>query len=92
MPVTSSSEVSTALADAPIVAHVDRGGFVESVHRGTVVVTAPDGTVEWALGDPTGAVFARSANKPIQAAATSARKSAPRARKATAAAATKVGA
>jgi L-asparaginase II len=69
VPVTSSSEVSTALADAPIVAHVDRGGFVESVHRGTVVVTAPDGTVEWALGDPTGAVFARSANKPIQAAA-----------------------
>ena len=60
---------SAALTEAPILAHVVRGGFVESVHRGTVVVTAPDGTVEWAVGDPTGAVFARSANKPIQASA-----------------------
>ena len=64
-----STAVSTALTEAPIVAHVVRGGFVESVHRGTVVVTAPDGSVEWALGDPSGAVFARSANKPIQATA-----------------------
>ena len=66
---TGSTAVSRALTEAPIVAHVVRGGFVESVHRGTVVVTAPDGSVEWALGDPTGAVFARSANKPIQASA-----------------------
>ena len=66
---TGSTVVSSALTEAPIVAHVVRGGFVESVHRGTVVVTAPDGSVEWALGDPTGAVFARSANKPIQASA-----------------------
>jgi L-asparaginase II len=61
--------VSTALSEAPIVAHVVRGGVVESVHRGTVVVTAPDGSVEWAMGDPAGAIFARSANKPIQATA-----------------------
>ena len=61
--------VSTALTEAPVLAHVVRGRFVESVHRGTVVVTAPDGSVEWALGDPTGAVFARSSNKPIQASA-----------------------
>lgn len=61
--------VSTALTEAPIVAHVVRGGSVESVHRGTVVVTAPDGTVEWAVGDPAGPIFARSANKPIQASA-----------------------
>jgi L-asparaginase II len=60
------STVSTALTEAPILAHVVRGGFVESAHRGTVVVTAPDGSVEWALGDPGGAVLARSANKPIQ--------------------------
>ncbi len=66
---TGSTAVSRALTEAPIVAHVVRGGFVESVHRGTVVVTAPDGSVEWALGDPTGAVFARSANKPIQSSA-----------------------
>jgi L-asparaginase II len=63
------SAVSTALSEAPIVAHVVRGGVVESVHRGTVVVTAPDGSVEWAVGDPAGSIFARSANKPIQASA-----------------------
>jgi L-asparaginase II len=61
------TDVSGALTEAPIVAHVIRSGFVESVHRGTVVVTAPDGGVEWALGEPSGAAFARSANKPIQA-------------------------
>jgi L-asparaginase II len=65
----SAPPVSAALTEAPILAHVLRGGFVESLHRGTVVVTAPDGTVDWALGDPGGAVFARSANKPIQATA-----------------------
>ena len=64
-----SIPVSTALTEAPVLAHVVRGGFVESVHRGTVVVTAPDGSVEWSLGDPTGAVLARSSNKPIQASA-----------------------
>jgi L-asparaginase II len=61
--------VSTALTEAPVVAYVVRGGVVESVHRGTVVVTAPDGSVEWARGDPSGTVFGRSANKPIQASA-----------------------
>jgi L-asparaginase II len=69
VPDSHSTAVSTALTEAPIVVHVVRGGFVESVHRGTVVVTAPDGSVEWAFGDPAGAVFARSANKPIQASA-----------------------
>ncbi len=61
--------VSPALTQAPVLAHVVRGGVVESVHRGTVVVTAPDGSVEWALGDPAGVVFPRSANKPVQAVA-----------------------
>ena len=58
---------SSALTQAPIVAHVVRSGFVESVHRGTVVVTAPDGSIDWAAGDPSGPVLARSSNKPIQA-------------------------
>jgi L-asparaginase II len=61
--------VSPALTEAPVLAHVVRGGVVESVHRGTVVVTAPDGSVEWALGDPAGIVFPRSSNKPVQATA-----------------------
>ena len=65
----AAPDVSRALTEAPVLAHVVRGGVVESVHRGTVVVTAPDGSVEWALGDPAGPVFGRSANKPIQAAA-----------------------
>ena len=48
-------------------AHVVRSGFVESVHRGTVVVTAADGSIDWALGDPSGPALARSSNKPLQA-------------------------
>lgn len=56
-----------SLQDAPVVAHVVRGGFVESVHRGLAVLTAPDGVVERAWGDPTTAVLARSSLKPLQA-------------------------
>jgi len=69
VPDPAVSDVSSALTEAPVLAHLIRGGVVESVHRGTVVVTAPDGSVQWALGDPSGPVFARSANKPIQASA-----------------------
>ncbi len=61
--------VSAALSEAPILAHVLRSGIVESVHRGTVVVTAPDGSLDWVLGDPSGSVLARSSNKPLQATA-----------------------
>jgi len=59
--------VSRALTEAPILAQVVRSGTVESVHRGTVAVTSPDGRLEQAWGDPTGLIFPRSANKPIQA-------------------------
>jgi L-asparaginase II len=58
---------SSALTDAQIVAHVVRSGTVESIHRGSVVVTAPDGAVEWSLGGPDGFVFPRSSLKPVQA-------------------------
>ncbi|HVK24177.1 MAG TPA: asparaginase [Actinokineospora sp.] len=44
-----------------------RSGFVESVHRGSVVVLAPDGTVRLALGEVNEPVFTRSCNKPLQA-------------------------
>src|SRR6478752_4187691 len=57
---------SPALSDAPVVAHVVRGGFVESVHHGTAVVTAPDGSVELEIGDSSGPVFPRSSSKPLQ--------------------------
>jgi L-asparaginase II len=49
------------------VAHVVRSGFVESVHHGTAVVTAPDGSIELAVGDPDGVVLPRSSSKPFQA-------------------------
>ncbi len=59
--------VSTALTEAPILAHVVRSGVVESVHRGSAVVTRPDGSIQHAWGDPTGLIFPRSASKPLQA-------------------------
>lgn len=63
---TPLADVSPALTEAPVLAHVVRSGFVESVHRASVVVTTPEGDVEWSLGGPGGVVFARSANKPLQ--------------------------
>ncbi len=36
------------------------------MHRGTAVITAPDGTVDFARGDPTAPCFPRSSNKPMQ--------------------------
>ena len=46
-----------------------RSGHDESVHYGAVVGLAPDGSVEFALGDPAAIVFPRSSTKPIQATA-----------------------
>lgn len=60
---------TAALSDAPVLALVERSGFVESVHRGVAVVTGPDGSVERAVGDVDAACFPRSSNKPIQAVA-----------------------
>lgn len=64
---TATQQPSPALTDAAIVAHVVRSGVVESVHRGSVVVTDADGSVHWSLGDPQGSVFPRSSLKPVQA-------------------------
>lgn len=50
-----------------MVAQVVREGFVESVHRGLVAVTSPDGRVRFALGDPESPVLPRSSLKPVQA-------------------------
>jgi L-asparaginase II len=51
----------------PVLAEVVRSGFVESVHRGALVITGPEGDVRMALGDVTSPVFPRSSNKPLQA-------------------------
>lgn len=50
-----------------VVAEVVRSGFVEGHHHGSVVVTAPGGTVEWSLGVVDRPMFPRSSNKPMQA-------------------------
>ncbi|MFD9961111.1 asparaginase [Amycolatopsis sp. NPDC058986] len=51
----------------PVLVEVVRSGVVESVHRGALVVTAPDGEVRLELGDVRSPMYPRSANKPLQA-------------------------
>nr|WBO76170.1 asparaginase [Streptomyces sp. SBE_14.2] len=68
---------SSSLADAPLVreplhapvAHLIRGGVVEGIHYGSVVVLGTDGEVWLQLGDIEAAFYPRSALKPVQAAA-----------------------
>ena len=50
-------------------ARVLRGGLVESVHDGHVVVLAPDGSERLVLGDADATMWARSSLKPLQAVA-----------------------
>jgi len=61
------SEQRFPLYDAPVVAHVVRSGFVESVHHGSVVALDANGSTLLAVGDITGPIFPRSSSKPIQA-------------------------
>ena len=51
------------------IAVTSRSGFDESVHRGAVVALDRDGSIAWSVGDPDVAIYARSALKPLQAAA-----------------------
>ncbi|GAA2514726.1 asparaginase [Kocuria salsicia] len=48
---------------------VQRSGFVESRHRGSAVVLAPDGSVALSVGAPEELIFPRSTLKPFQAVA-----------------------
>ncbi|AVH60399.1 MULTISPECIES: asparaginase [Streptomyces] len=67
----------SSLAAAPVireplhapVAHLVRGGVVEGIHYGSVVVLAADGGVELQIGDIEAAFYPRSALKPVQAVA-----------------------
>lgn len=53
---------------APVeLVHVRRSGLHEGTHYGSVVITAADGSVEFARGDVTSPMFPRSSNKPFQA-------------------------
>lgn len=56
-----------ALSDAPVLARVERSGFIESVHRALAVEVAPDGGVSQAYGAVDAPHFPRSSNKPMQA-------------------------
>lgn len=67
MSTPQTSRTPAVLDAAPVLAQAIRGGFVESVHRASVAVTAADGSVELELGNATDPVFPRSSNKPIQA-------------------------
>ncbi|MEU6666883.1 asparaginase [Streptomyces sp. NPDC046727] len=68
---------SSSPADAPVVreplhtpvAHLIRGGVVEGIHYGSVVVLGADGRVQFQLGDIEAAFYPRSALKPVQAVA-----------------------
>lgn len=51
---------------APVVAHVVRNGFVESVHHGVAVATDAAGAVVGGVGDPDTPIFPRSSLKPVQ--------------------------
>ncbi|TWP38888.1 asparaginase [Leekyejoonella antrihumi] len=63
--MTTSS--AHALSTAPVLAEVERSGFVESVHHGVAVVVAVDGSITRQVGDVTAPCFPRSSNKPVQA-------------------------
>jgi L-asparaginase II len=54
---------------AAVVARVVRGGVVESVHRGHLVVLGPDGSVRLRRGNPDRTFFPRSSLKLVQAVA-----------------------
>lgn len=64
-----TAHTAPATPALPVLAEVVRSGFVEGHHRGSLVLLAADGGVEFALGDPGVPVFPRSSNKPMQAAA-----------------------
>jgi L-asparaginase II len=49
-----------------ILAHVTRGGMVESIHRGDLVAVDTAGRIIYSIGDPHKKTFWRSAAKPFQ--------------------------
>jgi L-asparaginase II len=55
--------------DNPVLVEVWRSGFLESVHRGALVVLAASGEVLAAVGDVERPILPRSSNKPVQATA-----------------------
>lgn len=50
-----------------VLVEVVRNGFLEGVHRGSVIALRADGSVALAAGEPDRPVYPRSSNKPLQA-------------------------
>jgi L-asparaginase II len=59
----------SAWPDNPILVEAWRSGFLESVHRGALVVLGADGSVSFSAGAVDRPVLPRSSNKPVQATA-----------------------
>ncbi len=63
-----SSVRGVGVLDAdPVLIEVVRGDLVECVHRYRLVVTNPDASVRFSVGDPESSLYARSSLKPFQA-------------------------
>ena len=62
-----SDQLNMANAENPVLVDVRRGVGVESIHRGAVAVVDATGRLVLGMGDIAGAVFPRSASKPLQA-------------------------
>ncbi|MFD9505537.1 asparaginase [Streptomyces mirabilis] len=75
--MSTSTTYAASIAAAPVireplhapVAQLVRGGVVEGIHYGSVVVLAADGGVDLQIGDIEAAFYPRSALKPVQAVA-----------------------
>ncbi|MFD7997595.1 asparaginase [Streptomyces mirabilis] len=75
--MSTSTTYAASIAAAPVireplhapVAQLVRGGVVEGIHYGSVVVLAADGGVDLQIGDIEAAFHPRSALKPVQAVA-----------------------
>lgn len=59
--------MSTPLDADPILVDVQRGELLETVHRGRLVITGPDGSTLVALGGVDEPMYPRSSVKPLQA-------------------------
>jgi L-asparaginase II len=73
-PITRSARAGTlqgglSWPDNPVLVEVERSGFLESVHRGSLVVLSADGAVSFAAGAVDRPTLPRSSNKPVQATA-----------------------
>jgi L-asparaginase II len=55
--------------DNPVLVEVRRSGFLESVHRGALVVLDANGETVFAAGAVDRPILPRSSNKPVQATA-----------------------